>query len=107
MNFNQIHDSINMVSGMAKDNYDSRNAIIDRFNDEYEANGEPRRCNYIKGECIYYLPITDGNGNKLDEIKVDCDVIPVVKGGYRYIYRLNGNKIARKNLTKEIMALMS
>ena len=107
MDFKQIQNAINMASYIALDNYRARNAIIDRFNDEYEANGEPRRCNRIKGECNYYLPITDSNGNKLDEVKVDCDVIPVINSSYRYIFRLNGTKIARKNLAKEIMTLMS
>jgi hypothetical protein len=103
--FNELHESINLVSQMAKDNYDARNAIIDRFNDEYEANGEPRRCQYVKGECNYYLPITDGLGNKLNEIRVDCDVIPTIKGDYRYLYKINGKKIARKNLIQQLINL--
>ena len=104
--FNEIHDNINMISGLAKDNYDKRNGIIDRFNDEYEANGEPRRCHHIKGECNYYIPVLNDKYQKVDEIKVECDVIPVIKGGYRYIYRLNDRKVARKNLVNEILKLM-
>jgi len=56
-------------------------------------------------ECNYYLPITDGNGNKLNEIRVDCDVIPTIKGDYRYLYKINGKKIARKNLIQQLINL--
>jgi hypothetical protein len=102
---NDIQDAVNFASKFAKENYDKRNEIIYRFNDEYAANGEPRRCQYIKGECNYYLPITDGWGNKLDEIRVDCDVIPTIKGDYRYLYKINGKKIARKNLIQQLINL--
>jgi hypothetical protein len=100
---NDIQEAVNFASKLAKENYDKRNEIINRFNDEYEANGEPRRCQYIKGECNYYLPITDGNGNKLEEITIECDVIPTVKNTYRYTYRLNGKRIARKDIIRTVL----
>lgn len=100
---NDINEAVNFASKLAKENYDKRNEIINRFNDEYEANGEPRRCKLIKGECNYYLPICDLDGNKLEEIKIECDVIPTVKGDYRFTYRLNGKRIARKNIIRAVI----
>ena len=101
---NDINDAVNFVSKLAKENYDKRNEIINRFNDEYEANDEPRRCQLIKGECNYYLPICDLNGNKLEEITIECDVIPTVKGDHRYTYRVNGKRIARKNIIRTVLS---
>ena len=100
---NDVHEAINFASKLAKENYDARNAVIDRFNDEYESNGEPRRCSYIKGECNYYLPITDLEGNKLDELMIECDVIPTIKGTYRYTYRLDGKRIARNKIISTVI----
>ncbi len=104
MNFNDIHDSINLASKLAKDNYDARNGIIDRLNETVVVDVRSR-ASYIAGECSYYFPLHNQNGDKINEVKLYCRCSPTVKGGIRYSYKLNGKVIPRHKIAQRMSDL--
>jgi hypothetical protein len=104
MNFNDLHDSINLTAKLAKDNYDARNAIIDRLNATVVVN-PASKAGYIAGECVHYLPLHNSAGDKINEVKLYCRCAPTVKGGIRYSYSVNGKVVALKNLFLKLVDL--
>lgn len=104
MTFNDIHDSINLASKLAKDNYDARNGMIDRLNETVIVDVRSR-ASYIAGECSYYFPKYDQNDNKISEVTLYCRCSPTVKGGIRYSYKLNGKVIPRHKLVQQMIDL--
>ncbi len=99
-----IQDSINLASKLARDNYDARNGIIDRLNATVVV--DPRsKASYIAGECSYYFPLHNQNGDKINEVKLYCRCSPTVKGGVRFSYTLNGKTIARSKIVNRMIEL--
>lgn len=104
MNFNDLHDSINLTAKLAKDNYDARNAIIDRLNATVVVN-PASKASYIEGGCTHYFPLHNSAGDKINEVKLYCRCAPTVKGGIRYSYSVNGKVVALKNLFLKLVDL--
>ena len=104
MNFNDLHDSINLTAKLAKDNYDARNAIIDRLNATVVVN-PASKASYIEGGCTHYFPLHNSAGDKINEVKLYCRCAPTVKGGIRYSYTLNDKVIARHKIALQMIAL--
>jgi hypothetical protein len=103
MTFNDLHDSINLTSKLAKDNYDARNGIIDRMKNDWAEHAD--RLHYIAGECSHYFPLHNQQGDKINEVVLYCRCSPTVKGGVRYSYTLNGKVIARHKIASRMIEL--
>ena len=103
MSFNDIQESINLTAKLAKDNYDARNAIIDRMKSDWTEHAH--RLHYIAGECSHYFPRYDVDYEKIGEITLQCKCSPTVKGNIRYSFTLNGKSIARHKLTSRLTEL--
>jgi hypothetical protein len=100
----EIQESIELTAKLAKDNYDARNAIIDRLNATVVVN-PASKAGYIAGECVHYLPLHNSAGDKINEVKLYCRCAPTVKGGIRYSYSVNGKVVALKNLFLKLVDL--
>jgi hypothetical protein len=103
MDFNDLHDSIKLTAKLAKDNYDARNAIIDRMKNDWSEHAH--RLQYIAGECSHYFPLYNQEYHKIGEVTLYCKCSPIVKGGIRYSYTLNGKTIARSKIAVRMMEL--
>ncbi len=103
-NTDRIQDSINLASKLARDNYDARNGIIDRLNATVVVDVRSK-ASYIAGECSYYFPLHNQNGDKINEVKLYCRCSPTVKGGVRFSYTLNGKTIARSKIVNRMIEL--
>jgi len=103
-NTDRIQDSINLASKLARDNYDARNGIIDRLNATVVVDVRSK-ASYIAGECSYYFPLHNQNGDKINEVKLYCRCSPTVKGGVRFSYTLNGKTIARTKIVNRMIEL--
>jgi len=104
MTIDDIQESINLTTKLAKDNYDARNGIIDRLNSTVVV--DPRsKASYIAGECSYYFPLHNSQGDKINEVKLYCRCSPTVKGNIRYSYTVNGKVIALKNVFLKLVDL--
>jgi hypothetical protein len=102
MNLSDIQESIDLTTKLARDNYDARNGIIDRLNDTVVV--DPRsKASYIAGECSYYFPLHNLQGEKINEVKLYCRCAPTVKGGIRYSYSVNGKVVALKNVLVKLV----
>lgn len=100
----EIQESIELTAKLAKDNYDARNAIIDRLNATVIV--DPRsKASYIEGGCSHYLPLHNSAGDKINEVKLYCRCAPTVKGGIRYSYSVNGKVVALKNVFLKLVDL--
>jgi hypothetical protein len=104
MTINDIQDSINLASKLARDNYDARNGIIDRLNSTVVVDSRSK-ASYIAGECSYYFPLHNQQGDKINEVKLYCRCSPTVKGGVRYSYTVNGKVVALKNVFLKLVDL--
>ncbi len=102
-NIDRIQDSINLTSKLARDNYDARNGIIDHMRIDWSEHAH--RLTYIAGECSYYFPLHNQNGDKINEVKLYCRCSPTVKGGVRFSYTLNGKTIARSKIVNRMIEL--
>jgi hypothetical protein len=104
MTLTDIQESIDLATKLAKDNYDARNGIIDRLNATVVV--DPRsKASYIAGECSYYFPLHNLNGEKINEVKLYCRCSPTVKGATRYSYTVNGKVVALKNVLVKLVDL--
>jgi hypothetical protein len=104
MTINEIQDSITLTAKLAKDNYDARNAMIDRLNATVVV--DPRsKASYIAGECYHYFPLHNLQGDKINEVKLYCRCSPTVKGSIRYSYSVNGKVVALKNVFLKLVDL--
>jgi hypothetical protein len=103
MNFNDLHDSINLTAKLAKDNYDARNAINDRMKLDWSEHAH--RPHYIAGGCSHYFPLYNQEYSKIGEVVLHCKCSPIVKGGIRYSYTLNGKTIARSKIAVRMTEL--
>jgi len=102
MTLTDIQESIALATKLAKDNYDARNGIIDRLNATVVV--DPRsKASYIAGECSYYFPLHNLQGEKINEVKLYCRCAPTVKGGIRYSYSVNGKVVALKNVLVKLV----
>ena len=104
MTINDIQESIDLTTKLARDNYDARNGIIDRLNATVVV--DPRsKASYIAGECSYYFPLHNLQGEKISEVKLYCRCAPTVKIGIRYSYSVNGKVVALKNVFLKLVDL--
>jgi hypothetical protein len=104
MDIAAIQNSIELTAKLAKDNYDARNAVIDRLNATVVMN-PASKAGYIAGECVHYLPLHNQQGDKISEVTLYCRCAPTVKGGIRYSYSVNGKTIALKNVLVKLVDL--
>jgi len=102
MNLSDIQESIDLTTKLARDNYDARNGIIDRLNDTVVVDSRSK-ASYIAGECSYYFPLHNLQGEKINEVKLYCRCAPTVKGGIRYSYSVNGKVVALKNVLVKLV----
>ena len=100
----EIQENVALTAKLAKDNYDARNGIIDRLNSTVVV--DPRsKASYIAGECTFYFPLHNVNGDKINEVALYCRCAPTVKGGIRYSYSVNGKVVALKNVFLKLVDL--
>ena len=100
----EIQESIALTAKLAKENYDARNNVIDRLNATV-VNDPRSKARYIAGECFMYFPLNNLNGDKIDEVKLECRCSPTVKGGIRFSYKVNGKVVALPNVFLKLVDL--
>lgn len=89
-NLQDLHQSIKLSEELATENYQARNRRTDLN---------------VPGECNHYFPKYDSEGNRDGELILYCKLFRTVNGDLRYTYRLNGKRIAKRNIHDQFLKL--
>jgi hypothetical protein len=87
---NDLYDSIKLSEQLAEENYQQRNGVVD-FN--------------VPGECNHYFAKYDQNGQRVGEICLYCKLSKTVKGSLRYTYKIDGKRIAKREIDHKFISL--
>ena len=90
---NQLHDlyrNIELSEQLALENYNARNGVIDY---------------HLDGVCNHHFAAFDANGQMSGEIVLSCRVTKTVSGNLRYTWRINGERVAKRNIDHEFIRL--
>ena len=90
MNIYDLFQSKKLSEELALENYQQRNGVVD-----YR----------LPGVCNHYFPTWDLQGNKTNEVCLTCVVSKTVKGQLRYTWKIDGKRIAEKQIVAEFNAL--
>ena len=93
MLFRSIHDlfsSKKLSEQLALENYQQRNGVVDYC---------------LPGVCNHYFTKYDLQGQRDGEVCLTCVVSKTVKGQLRYTWKINGKRIAEKQIPAEFNAL--
>jgi hypothetical protein len=90
MNINDLFQSKKLSEQLALENYQQRNGVVD-----YR----------LPGVCNHYFAKYDLQGQRDGEVCLTCVVSKTVKGQLRYIWKIDGKRIAEKMIPAEFNAL--
>ena len=90
---NQLHDlyrNLELSEQLALENYNARNGVIDY---------------HLDGVCNHHFATFDANGQMSGEVVLSCRVAKTVNGNLRYTWRINGERVAKRNIDHEFIRL--
>jgi hypothetical protein len=83
MDTNEFLSAVKLTEQLALENYEQRNGVVD-----YR----------LPGVCNHYMATYDMNGKRNGELCLSCTVSKTIGGQLRYTFKVDGERVAYKNL---------